>query len=131
MWLLDKLLKKLVRNGELVVTDYDNREYRYGSSADRPIRIRLTDKGASFHIAKDPRVGAGEAYMDGRLEVEPPHDIRDLVLFITANGKGERSGQLRPRGPLRKFAVHAAAPTPTGQATPSASSDRAPTWFAR
>jgi len=29
----------------------------------RPVHARLTDKGAAFHIAKDPRVGAGEAYM--------------------------------------------------------------------
>ena len=31
MWLLDKMLRKLVREGELVVTDHDGKVYRYGS----------------------------------------------------------------------------------------------------
>ncbi|HEY0958040.1 MAG TPA: SAM-dependent methyltransferase, partial [Novosphingobium sp.] len=87
MWLLDKMLRKLVRQGQLVLTDYDGRVYTYGSG-DPALRIRLTDKGAAFHIARDPRVGAGEAYMDGRLVIEPPHDIRDFVLFVMGQKAG-------------------------------------------
>ncbi|WP_380879855.1 class I SAM-dependent methyltransferase [Sphingomonas sp. DBB INV C78] len=109
MWLLDKMLRKVVRTGELIIIDYDGKAYRYGPGSDHPIRVHLTDKGASFHIAKDPRVGAGEAYMDSRLVVEPPHDIRDLVLFITGNGKGEGRANLGPHGAWRKLAVRAAA----------------------
>ena len=69
MWLLDKMLRKVIRTGELLVIDHDGKEYRYGTPAPgrRPVKARLTDKGAALHIAKDPRVGAGEAYMDGRL----------------------------------------------------------------
>ncbi len=104
MWLLDKMLKKLVVKGELVVIDHDGKTGRYG----RPdtelgtITVRLTDRRAAFHIAKDPRVGAGEAYMNGWLSVEPPNDIRDLLLFARANAPFERPGALRPKGPLRK-----------------------------
>ncbi len=105
MWLLDKMLHKLVRKGRLVVTDHDGRVYEYGSGSDPPIRIRLTDRGAAFHIAKDPRVGAGEAYMDGRLLVEPPHDIRDFVLFIM--GQRDRA-IVRPRTALRRLAERVA-----------------------
>ena len=47
---------------------------------------------------RDPRVGAGEAYMDGRLVVEPPHDIRDMILFVTMNAKRLGSGSLKPKG---------------------------------
>jgi len=100
MWLLDKMLHGLVRRGRLVITDYDGKVYEYGAGDDDPLRIRLTDKGAAIHIAKDPRVGAGEAYMDGRLIVEPPHDIRDFVLFVM--GQKQR-GALRPRGLLRRL----------------------------
>ena len=105
MWLLDKMLHKLVRKGRLAVTDHDGRVYEYGSGSDPPIRIRLTDRGAAFHIAKDPRVGAGEAYMDGRLLVEPPHDIRDFVLFIM--GQRDRA-IVRPRTALRRLAERVA-----------------------
>ena len=45
-------------------------------------------------------VGAGEAYMDGRLVVEPPHDIRDLVLLIRYNAPFEKPGALKPKGPI-------------------------------
>lgn len=85
MWLLDKMLAKLIREGQLVITDHDGTEYRYGEARADPVRIRLTDKRTAFDIARDPRLGAGEAYMDGRLVVEPPHDIRDMVLLVMGN----------------------------------------------
>jgi cyclopropane-fatty-acyl-phospholipid synthase len=69
-----------------------------------PVRVRLTDKGAAFHIAKDPRVGAGEAYMDGRLVMEQG-DVRDLVLLIRENAPWEKEGALKPKGPISK-AIH-------------------------
>jgi cyclopropane-fatty-acyl-phospholipid synthase len=103
MWLLDKMLRKVITKGELVVTDYNGKVYRYGApdSAVRSVHARLTDKGAAFHIAKDPRVGAGEAYMDGRLAIDPPRDIRDLVLLIIYNAPAEGEA-LKPKGPIRK-----------------------------
>ena len=69
-----------------------------------PVRARLTDKGAAWHIAKDPRVGAGEAYMDKRLVIEPPSDIRDLVLLIRYNAPFEQPGALKAKGPLTRSA---------------------------
>jgi len=107
MWLLDKMLCKLIKTGELIVVDHDGKEYRYGnpSPGRPPVKARLTDKGAAFHIAKDPRVGAGEAYMDGRLIVEQG-DIRDLVLLIRENAPWEKQGALSPKGPIRKGIAH-------------------------
>lgn len=100
MWLLDKMLRPLIRDGRLLVTDHDGKVYDYGDPAADPVRIRFTDKGAAFHIAKDPRIGAGEAYMDGRLVVEPPHDIRDMILLVMGQGG---SGTVNPRNPLRRM----------------------------
>ena len=85
MWLLDKMLGNLIREGQFVVTDHDGKQYRYGDSTADAVRIRLTDSRAAFDIARDPRLGAGESYMDGRLVVEPPHDIRDMVLLVMGN----------------------------------------------
>lgn len=103
MWLLDKMLRALVREGRLLVTDHDGREYAYGDPAAPPLRIRFTDKGAALHVAKDPRVGAGEAYMDGRLVVEPPHDVRDFVLLVMRNAN-RPGGRLGPPSALRRGA---------------------------
>ncbi|HWT13299.1 MAG TPA: class I SAM-dependent methyltransferase, partial [Allosphingosinicella sp.] len=106
MWLLDKMLRRLVHKGELTVIDHDGKTYRYGSPDPNhgPITVRLTDRGAALHIAKDPRLGAGEAYMDGRMVVEPPKDIRDLLLFARYNAPWEKPGALKPRGLARRTA---------------------------
>lgn len=101
MWLLDKMLRALVRDGRLVVTDHDGSIHEYGDPAAPPLRIRLTDKGAAFHVARDPRIGAGEAYMDGRLVVEPPHDIRDMVLLVMRNAN-RPGGGIKPPGTLKR-----------------------------
>lgn len=104
MWLLDKMLRRLVRKGELTVVDHDGSTHRYGTPDPNhgPIVVRLTDRRAAFDIARDPRLGAGEAYMDGRLVVEPPNDIRALLLFARYNAPWEKPGALRPRGLLRR-----------------------------
>ncbi len=101
MWLLDKMLRALVKQGQLRVLDHDGTEYRYGDLSADPVTIRFTDKGAALHIAKDPRVGAGEAYMDGRLVVESPHDIRDMVLLVMGNA-GRGSGSIAAPNPFKR-----------------------------
>jgi len=107
MWLLDQMLSRLIKRGQIVVTDHDGKTHAYGPDADDPIRIRLTHPKAANHIARYPQVGAGEAYMRGWLVVEPPHDIRDLVLFVTAAGKG-KGGTFRAKGRMRRLANWAA-----------------------
>jgi cyclopropane-fatty-acyl-phospholipid synthase len=105
MWLLDKMLRRLVHKGELTVIDHDGSTHRYGKPDQNhgPITVRLTDKKAAFDISKDPRLGAGEAYMDGRLVVEAPRDIRDLLLFARYNAPWEKPGALRQRGLVRRL----------------------------
>jgi len=99
MWLLDKMLRKLLVKGELTVTDHDGKVYRYGAAVPRmePVRVRLTDRGAAVRIASDPRLGAGEAYMDGRLVIERG-EIIDLVDLIRANAPWGKRGGLKKKG---------------------------------
>ena len=77
MWLLDKFLKRAIKRGKLIVTDYNGKVYEYGPGADEmekgPMHIRLTTRKASAHIAKYPQVGAGEAYMWGWMEIGEPY----------------------------------------------------------
>lgn len=105
MWLLDKLLRRVIQKGELTVIDHRGREHRYGSPDPeiRPVTARLTDKGAAFAIVADPRLGAGEAYMDGRFVIEQG-DIRDLLLLARYNAPFERPGALKPKGVMRRAA---------------------------
>jgi len=112
MWLFDRFLRRAIRTASLTVTDADGRRYIYGSPAspvrEPPIAIRLTDRRAAGHIARYPSVGAGEAYMRGWLEVEPPHDIRDLVLMIAAEARAN-GATMAPAGRLRRTADAVAA----------------------
>jgi cyclopropane-fatty-acyl-phospholipid synthase len=86
MWLLDKGLKRLVKRGELTLIDHKGREWRYGAPEPglNPVVARLTDGRIANHIARDPGVGAAEAYMDGRLVLERG-DILDLILIVRRN----------------------------------------------
>lgn len=102
MWLLDKMLARLIHKGRLIVIDHDGRQYAYGDPAATPLTIRFTDKGAAMHVARDPRVGAGEAYMNGRMVIEPPHDVRDFVLFVMGNASA--AGGIDRKGVLRNLA---------------------------
>src|SRR4051812_28173674 len=93
MWLLDKMLRKMLLKGELVVTDYNGKVYRYGNPDPvlGKIVARLTDRKAAFDIATNPRLGAGETWMDGRMIIEEG-DIRDLILMIICNAPSEDEG---------------------------------------
>lgn len=109
MWLLDKLLKSVITRGALVVTDHTGQTYRYGEQAAAALHIRLTHPKAASHVARHPQVGAGEAFMWGWLVVEPPHDIRDLVLFFTMNAKPQGDRAIQAQGKTRMFAEKALA----------------------
>ncbi len=108
MWLLDKMLARLIREGQLIVTDFGGKEYRYGKPDADPVRIRFTDKGAAMHIARNPGVGAGEVYMDGRMVIEPPHDIRSFILLVISGARANKVS-ISPHGPLRRMVDIAAA----------------------
>lgn len=64
MWLLDKMLRKLVTGGELILVNHDGKTHRYGAPAPEhtPVRVRLTDRRAAFDLAKDPRLGGRGLY---------------------------------------------------------------------
>jgi cyclopropane-fatty-acyl-phospholipid synthase len=77
-----------VRDGRLTVIDCAGRHHVYGeaSPARKPVTMRLTDRATAWRMARDPALGAGEAYMDGRLIVEQG-DIRDLLDLILYNAR--------------------------------------------
>lgn len=90
MWLLNRLLRRLVRSGELIIIDAGGRRHVYGSATagQEPVVVRFTDRAAPRRIARNPRLGAAEAWMDGRLLVEGD-DILPLVDLICANARWE------------------------------------------
>ncbi|TMJ12367.1 MAG: class I SAM-dependent methyltransferase [Alphaproteobacteria bacterium] len=92
MWLLDKMLRGYVKRGELTIVDHKGQRFHYGrpDAEFRPVTVRIADARVVRDIARDPGLGAAEAYMDGRLIVEDG-EILDLVNIIRGSHKWEDS----------------------------------------
>ena len=103
MALLEAMLKRVVKRGELTVIHADGRRQSFGrpDPAFKPVTVRFADKATPRRIARWPRIGAGEAYMDGRLIVENG-DILDLIRLVRNGNPFERGGKLQPPNPLRR-----------------------------
>jgi cyclopropane-fatty-acyl-phospholipid synthase len=96
MFLLDRLFKKMIQDGELTVIDPSGTTRTYGkpNPAKPPIRVRITDNATARAIALNPALGAGEAYMDGRLILEQG-DIAQVVDLVTWNLRWQRDNPVR------------------------------------
>ena len=104
MSLIDRFLNRIIRHGTLELTDHQGRTRSFGTATPGfpDVAIRLADKDVASFIALHPRLGAGEAYMDGRLIIERG-DIMELIQLVRANAPWDRGGDLKPRGPLRRL----------------------------
>jgi cyclopropane-fatty-acyl-phospholipid synthase len=89
--LLDRLLARYIVNGRLDVIYADGRRAHFGQPAPGypEVAIRLADKRVPRDIALSPSLGTGEAYMDGRIELERG-DITELVELVQANSPWEQ-----------------------------------------
>lgn len=96
MYLLDRLFRKMIRDGELTVIDAAGVHHVYGTPnpAKPPVRVRFTTAAAARATAINPALGAGEAFMDGRLIIEQG-DIRQLVDLVTWNLRWQRDNPVR------------------------------------
>ena len=97
MWLLDKLLRRLIRVGQLTIIDARGRTYRYGHAGPnaRRVTIRFTEPRTPLRIARNPRLATGEAFMDGQIVVEDGAEILDLLDLVLSNAPWERGGPAR------------------------------------
>ena len=91
MALIDKLLGQLIREGELTLVFPDGKERTFGPGGRQSIRVRLNDRRVAFDVARNPRLGIGEAYMDGRITIENG-SILDLVELVVGANRWEDKG---------------------------------------
>ena len=90
MALLDRILPKLIKKGELTVIDHAGRSHRFGApdAELKPVTVRLMDRKVPLQIARDPALGTVEAWMDDRLRIEQG-EIIDLIRIIRRNRRWE------------------------------------------
>ena len=96
--LLDRFLAASVAHGTIAVERADGSISRFGSPhPDFPdVAIRIADARTERHIVFNPRLGAGEAFMDGNLEVTQG-DVMALIELLRSNSMWEEHGVLREK----------------------------------
>jgi cyclopropane-fatty-acyl-phospholipid synthase len=95
MALIDRLLARLVKRGSLRLIDADGQSRTFGTPTPGfpDVTVRFADSRVGRDIVASPRLGAGEAYMDGRLIVEQG-DVLDLTLLVRRNNPWEGKGRI-------------------------------------
>ncbi len=102
--LLDRYLSRAVRQGRLGVVFADGSASTYGTAAEGfpDVVLRFTDERVARDIVMDPRLGAAEAYMDGRLVIEEG-DVMALVSLLRANNPWDKGGDIGPPSALKRL----------------------------
>ena len=100
--LLDKVMTRFVSNGALTVHLPDGSASTYGPGGEGPTAaIKILDSKLPMELVKKPELIAGEAYMDGRLEMVDC-TIYDFLNLFAHNRDGLRKGPLRSKVEARQ-----------------------------
>ncbi len=107
MSVIGRLVEKLLTQGSITLIIPGTAPQTFGPGGGKHLTLRLTDRKVAFDIARNPRLGVGEAYMDERLIIEDGTILDLLELVIGSNrweGKGEgRAALNRGKSRLRRF----------------------------
>jgi cyclopropane-fatty-acyl-phospholipid synthase len=105
MALIDMFLARAFKRGELTVTLPNGTTRTYGQPTEGlpAVAIRFLDNKVIRDILRDPALGAGEAFMDGRLVIERG-DVFDFVNLAKANSRYEDGANALKASRLRRLA---------------------------
>ena len=92
--MIGRLIEKLMSKGRLTLVMPDGKRTSYGPGGGASLTVRVTNRKTLFAIARNPRLGLGEAYMDGRLIVEDG-TILDLMRLVVGANRWEDKGKGR------------------------------------
>ncbi|SFP21828.1 class I SAM-dependent methyltransferase [Qipengyuania nanhaisediminis] len=103
--LFTRYLGRIIDRGTLQVTFADGSVSCFGSPAEGfpDVAIRLADKKVPRDIVLDPRLGAAEAFMDGRLVIEQG-GIMELVELLRSNQPWDKGGTIGSPKLVRRIA---------------------------
>jgi cyclopropane-fatty-acyl-phospholipid synthase len=91
MALIGALIDKLLPAGSLTLIFPGKPPETYGRGGGPHLTVRLADRKVAADILRSPRLGLGEAYMDGRVTVEDG-TILDLLRLVVGANPWERGG---------------------------------------
>jgi cyclopropane-fatty-acyl-phospholipid synthase len=105
---IGKFLGPLVKRGSLTIIDADGKRTSYGPGGEPSLTVRFRDRAVPLDLLRNPRLGLGETYMDGRLAVENG-TILDLLQLLTGANRWEDKGRGRKLFAKSKLSVVKAA----------------------
>jgi len=85
MSLIGRMIGSLLHKGTITLVAPDGSRTTYGPGGGKALTIRFTDRSVPFQIARNPRLGVGEAFMDGRLVIEDGTILDLMELIVGAN----------------------------------------------
>lgn len=85
MSLIGRMIDKLLTQGSITIIEPGKTPETYGPGGGKALTVRLTDRKVAFDILKNPRLGFGEAYMDGRVVIENGTALDLLELVMGSN----------------------------------------------
>ncbi|QAY80016.1 cyclopropane-fatty-acyl-phospholipid synthase family protein [Sphingosinicella sp. BN140058] len=102
MPVLARILRGMIRQGALTIVDARGRTHRFGTAADGwpEVTMRFADGRIARAILRDPVMGVGEAWMDGRLMLERG-TMLDLLTLVRGNTPWEAGRRFGRRRALR------------------------------
>lgn len=96
MKLFDAMMRRFVTRGRLSVIDHKGVQHDYGPGGEPSATVRIHDKKLYTSLFLNPELHAGEAYMDGTLEIVDG-GIRGFLQVFAVNRDGLRGGPVRSR----------------------------------
>jgi cyclopropane-fatty-acyl-phospholipid synthase len=94
MSLIGSMIDKLLKNGNITIVEPGKAPRTFGKPGGKELTVRLTDRRVIREILRNPRLGLGEAYMDGRLIIENGTAL-DLLELIAGSNPWEDGGKGR------------------------------------
>jgi cyclopropane-fatty-acyl-phospholipid synthase len=111
MPLLDRILDDRIHHGRLTIVRAAGAPQVYGDGGQGwpDVTLRIHSPAAERRILMNPRLGLGEAFMDGAVSVDG-EDIMGLVELIRRNNPWEKGGEIGHPTMLSKIAKQLARP---------------------
>lgn len=93
---IDRVLASTIKQGVLELVHADGRVVRFGESTPGwpELRVRFADPQTAGMILRDQSLGAGEAFMDGKLVIEEG-DVMGLAALLRSNRPFEQPAPKR------------------------------------
>jgi cyclopropane-fatty-acyl-phospholipid synthase len=88
------MIDKLLAKGSITLIEPGKDPVTHGPGGGKSLTVRMMDRKVIFDIIKNPRLGLGEAYMDGRLVIENGSAL-DLLELIMSSNPWEEGKQAR------------------------------------